>query len=73
MIHSDTGLIQHSGSVVGAIFRDAVRKVKVLNRRKELKIFRLFDLINFIKKEKQRIAELNAAKAQESKLTPMAL
>jgi hypothetical protein len=34
------------------VFREAVRKVKVLNHRKEMKVFRLFELINYIRNEK---------------------
>lgn len=39
---------------VGKIFKNAVRRVTVLNRSKELKVFKLFELINWIKAEKKR-------------------
>ncbi|TNV74196.1 hypothetical protein FGO68_gene562 [Halteria grandinella] len=45
---------------VGSIFRNAVRRVTVLNRSKELKVFKLFELINWIKQEKKKQQQANA-------------
>lgn len=38
-------------------FKNCVRKARVLNRRREVKVFKLFELINFIKAEKRKMAK----------------
>lgn len=51
-------------------FKNAVRKVTVLNRRRELKPFKLFELINYIKMEKRKeaLAEANNKEERDKKL-----
>lgn len=41
-------------------FKNAVRRLRVLNRRKQMKPFKLYELINFIRSEKRRLALLQA-------------
>lgn len=39
--------------------RSAVKKVQIFNKRNQLQVYKLFELINFIKQEKRKVASQN--------------
>jgi hypothetical protein len=51
---SDDDVEDYSDKNLIEMFRNAVRKARVLNRRSELKVFKLYELIHVLKAEKKK-------------------